>query len=197
MERDTKLHDFNTAMRLRDIMRSLADRRIALLRPEDRYATIITVDRVNFKAGVIYAEGGNIVNVPFSKNVQPSDYGQIVRISGPRGSRYISGILTAPTWHDLTLLNSWVNFASGYPNAGYMICTDGCVRLRGVIKSGTTNANAAVIPIPPMTHCIYSAIQGDGSGKRVDVLTDGNLLINSAVTSTAYLSLDGISYQTV
>jgi hypothetical protein len=56
-------------------------------------------------------------------------------------------------------LNSWVNYGSTYAGAQFRLVGD-VVQLRGLIKSGTVNANAFILPVgyrPPYEH-IFAAV---------------------------------------
>jgi hypothetical protein len=84
------------AMKFRDLIRTLVVAELERARPKYRYATVVTIDRVNRRATVRYQPS----DPPFTVNmgaVQPSAVGQRVRIDGYQGDRFISDVLGPPT----------------------------------------------------------------------------------------------------
>lgn len=93
--------------------------------------------------------------------------------------------------------NGWVNYAGGYPLAGYVVGADGTVKLRGLVKSGATGT-IFTLPagiLPSYKH-VFIALAGPNGFARVDVGTDGTVALvtlNDGATNS-WLSLDGISF---
>jgi hypothetical protein len=51
-------------------------------------------------------------------------------------------------WQAPSLLNSWVNYGSGFDTVGYMKDSLGFVHVRGFIKSGATAAGTIIFNLP-------------------------------------------------
>lgn len=88
----TSLSDYNSAHRLRDIIRKIVRKEIDQARPAPRYATVATVDAANFKVEVQYPNESTFAIVGMGKQVAPA-VGDIVRVLGPVGDRYIDGVM--------------------------------------------------------------------------------------------------------
>lgn len=102
-----------------------------------------------------------------------------------------------------TLLNSWVNYGSGYADAGYYRDPFGRVHLRGLIRDGTATSGTVLFVLPvgyrPSGHVTFPAA-GQAIGPadayaRVNVNNDGNVSI--IVGTNTWLSLNGISFAAV
>lgn len=104
---------------------------------------------------------------------------------------------TLPSWSAPTLLNGWVNFGTPYAAAGYYKDDMGIVRLKGVIKSGSTGLNIFTLPTGyrPAEQHIFSGVSNNGSYQltRIDVHTDGTITMEAGGNS--YLSLSNISFR--
>jgi len=106
------------------------------------------------------------------------------------------------TWVAPTLLNSWVNFGSDYTPVGYSM-EGGRVWLRGLIKSGTLNADAFVLPAAfrPAHNIVFGTAGGAnsiGTGRiwaaTSTAGTPGGVRPASAVDNS-FFSLEGISFE--
>lgn len=105
-------------------------------------------------------------------------------------------------WKDLTLQNSWVNYdsAKAFAWAGWKICGDGDIKLRGLIMHGTTTINTIIASLPadvaPASTAIF--IQDAGAGVcRLDVTSAGNLQFEQFLATAGtsdYVSLEGIRW---
>lgn len=81
-----------TALEIRGIIETIADERINTLRPSSSYAVVSLIDRPNHKANVIYV--GETVAVPVAMGaIEPTATGELVRIGGSIGHRYIEDVL--------------------------------------------------------------------------------------------------------
>ena len=100
-----------------------------------------------------------------------------------------------PIWTAPTLTNSWVNFGSGYNNAGYYKDKSGFVHLRGLVKNGTSGASIFTLPSGsrPTGQCLFRVDANGGIG-RVDVNTNGTVVLVTG--QNPYVSLDGIYFST-
>lgn len=92
--------------------------------------------------------------------------------------------------------NSWVNYGSGWQNAGFWRDPLGNVRLRGLIKSGTVGSAAFTLPpgFRPFISETFGTISNAAIGK-VDVQTDGTV-VPTTPSSNVYVSLSGITFRT-
>lgn len=93
--------------------------------------------------------------------------------------------------------NSWINFGSGWMDAGFWRDPLGFVHLRGLIKSGTVGSRAVRLPPgyrPTVGSETFPTISNGAVG-RVDVLTDGSVTPVSPSNNT-YVSLSGITFRT-
>ncbi len=95
-----------------------------------------------------------------------------------------------------SLLNSWVNFGSGFSNAGYWKDSEGNVHLQGLIKSGTIGQIAFTLPAgyfpaDGLKHYFSTASNGSVAGVEVDA--SGN--VTPQYGSNNYLSLEGIVFR--
>jgi hypothetical protein len=82
----------NTAMEMRDLIATIADTRINLLRPEASYAVIQTINREARAATVLYMGDTDPVVVALG-SIEPAVVGQTVRVGGTLGHRYVEDVL--------------------------------------------------------------------------------------------------------
>lgn len=106
--------------------------------------------------------------------------------------------IATEAWTAPTLVNSWVNYGSGYNNAGYYKDSFGIVHIRGLIKSGTTSSGTTLFTLPsgyrPTAEYIIACTSAGGYVEiRVD--TSGNVK-GFAGLNSIYTSLDGIHFKT-
>jgi hypothetical protein len=104
------------------------------------------------------------------------------------------------TWHDLGLVNGWVNVGDGNATAQYMKDEMGFVHIKGYIKGGlTAYGNWIAYPLPsgyrPLQHHNVSVGTSDGNSisgdARIQVDSDGNIVTLQNVGNT-YLQLSDI-----
>ena len=102
-------------------------------------------------------------------------------------------------WTAATLLNGWVAFGGTYAAPGYRK-VGSIVYLRGVMKSGTGTAGTPLLNLPagvrPAFAGSFTTPSPDSPtiDARVDVNTNGNIVIGSTLSTTTYLALDGIQF---
>jgi len=110
------------------------------------------------------------------------------------GSMTITGSITTESVIAPTLLNSWVNYGSGFENAGYWKDAFGYVHLRGLVKNGTITAAIFTLPAAyrPSNAQIFATVANDAFA-RVTIDTAGN--VQATVGSNAFFSLNGISFR--
>lgn len=95
--------DSPTAQAMRDLIQQVTRTMLATERPQVRYATVVTLDRTNRKATVTYIGETSTATVAMG-SVQPANTGQVVRIGGPMGDRYIEDVLGSAYFATGTLL---------------------------------------------------------------------------------------------
>jgi hypothetical protein len=121
---------------------------------------------------------------------------------GLRWWRWLKPLGTKPVWQLAALQNGWVNYGGGYAPAEYSIDALNVVRLRGLIKSGTTTSGTVLLNVPAGFRPPYSLdlmAFSDNAGTTttvgMDMLVNGNLTIRG-VPGNTWFSLDSISYTT-
>lgn len=101
----------------------------------------------------------------------------------------------ALSFADLTLLNSWVNFGAPFANGGYAKDQFGIVRLRGVVRLGTS-ATAIIATLPTGYRPAFQSMHAIVSGSifaRLDVFANGDIQMVTGGT-TGFVGLDGITF---
>lgn len=98
-------------------------------------------------------------------------------------------------WESLSLLNSWVNFGSGFSTAQFIKHPGGLVEVKGFIKDGTATTGTVLATLPvgfrPAEGRVFGTISNNLIG-RVDVQADGDITIEVG-TNTSF-SLDPIIF---
>lgn len=101
-------------------------------------------------------------------------------------------------WTAPTLTNSWVNYGAPYDTAGYYKQNDGWVRLKGLIKNGSS-ATADMFTLPdgyrPPFEMYATVHSGTGGAARLRITTAG-VASTTDGGSTTYLSLNGVTFPT-
>lgn len=98
------LSDYQTALRMRDMIRKLVKSEVELSRPVAQYATVKSIDRINRKCIVWFT--GDSTNISVSMGaMQPQNAGQVVRIAGIPGDRYIDDIM-GPVYMRATMIQN-------------------------------------------------------------------------------------------
>ena len=95
-----------------------------------------------------------------------------------------------------TLLNSWVNYGSGYESASYFKDKCNVVHLAGMVKSGTTTAETVIFTLPegyrPRASEKFFCVSLNAICV-IDVYATGNVAIKAGANS-GWISLSGISF---
>jgi len=84
------------ALKLRDILKGVAEEVVDRLRPKYRYAKVITIDRANYKCDVTFNGETSRVTVNMGV-IQPSAVNQIVRVEGIGIDKYITDVIGGPS----------------------------------------------------------------------------------------------------
>jgi hypothetical protein len=87
-----KWSDPAAAAAVRDAVRVVVSDRMEALRPAPKYATVQTIERQERRCTVIYAGEATPVTVMMG-SIQPRHAGQIVRVGGPPGGRYVEDVM--------------------------------------------------------------------------------------------------------
>lgn len=88
----TGLADYRVALEMREIIRGLVKEEVERARPRYQLATVQGFDRINRKCTVRFNGETSDVDVNMG-SIQPSAIGQIVRIDGLLGDRYVAEVL--------------------------------------------------------------------------------------------------------
>lgn len=112
-------------------------------------------------------------------------------------SPYGQAAATIPAWYTPTLQNGWGIFdTSGYyAPPGYTKSNAGIVVLKGVVSGGNTNIDTPIFNLPVgyrPTHRIIFQTDTAGSASRVDIMPNGDVLVNRV--NAGWLVLDGIRF---
>lgn len=92
------------------------------------------------------------------------------------------------------LMNSWVWWGSPHAVPGYYQQSDGWVRLKGLVKSGTTAVNTIIMrDLPPPAHSLYFPVRDGSTGAVLELDNAGQLKVEVA-PNNSYLSFGGITY---
>lgn len=84
--------NFSTATGFRDTLRKFIRAEIERLRPRYRYATVVNPTEVNGKVEVRFP-GETATSMVSSPDGMPISVGQVVRVEGVQGDRYIASIV--------------------------------------------------------------------------------------------------------
>ena len=116
-------------------------------------------------------------------------------------SAYTVSTLAIPLWYTPTLLNNWTVFDStppgngGYSTPAYTKTSADVVVLKGVIKDGSTALDSVIMRLPVgyrPTHRLIFQTDTGGQASRVDVMPNGDVLVNRV--NSSWLVLDGIRF---
>lgn len=102
---------------------------------------------------------------------------------------------TPEAWTEPTTLEgSWVNYGSGYANAGYMKDKLGFVHLKGLVKSGSMVDSIFILPsgYRPTANAIFAVPSNHAFGE-IEVQTNGEILQTRGTND--WISLEGITFK--
>lgn len=105
-----------------------------------------------------------------------------------------SGSSGDSSWTAPILTNSWANYGSGLPDAGYRKDGAGFVHFQGLVKSGSNNAAIFTLPSgyrPAANLIVYSGGNQGGTEQlvRLNIGTDGTVKVDSHTNVSDYVSL--------
>ncbi len=111
-----------------------------------------------------------------------------------------SGATCTTQWCTLTLASSWVHYASPYATPQYTKASDGIVHLKGLIKNGSTAADAAITANLPAAYCpknrlLFTVLAVNVWG-RVDMVPQagGACRLQVSSVNSTWTALDSIRY---
>lgn len=116
-------------------------------------------------------------------------------------SAYTTNTIAIPLWYVPTLQSNWKVFDSttpgngGYSTPAYTKTAADVVVLKGVIKDGSTALDAPIMTLPVgyrPSHRLIFQTDSSGQASRVDVMPNGDVLVNRV--SSGWLVLDGIRF---
>ncbi len=87
--------DFSTAAALRDLMQEVVRTELEVQRPSYAYGEVVSIDSDRRRAEVRYPGAEGTVEVAIG-SIHPRQLGQVVRVDGRRGDRYIADVLGSP-----------------------------------------------------------------------------------------------------
>lgn len=189
------------AARFRDWARQTIRSEVKKTLPGDRYGTITAIDWTAMRAELTFAGSSDTIRVKFGYSCQPTNVGQRVRVSGEVGDRYISELVTAPTWTQPTLSGTWVNAGGFAPNVAYSRSQVGVVDLRGRAKTGAPNSVIFVLPAGYLpSGVIFVPARTSNGGTSTLYINGFSGDVTEASTgrtnfTTDEISLDGISFR--
>lgn len=106
-------------------------------------------------------------------------------------------IYAVAAWSTPTLINAWANYGSAQMDAGYHKDPFGVVRVRGLVKSGTTGTAIFTLPAGHRPTAAMRFIARSGSGLAlvdVDALGDVSVYAYISPGSNSDVDLSGISF---
>jgi len=99
-------------------------------------------------------------------------------------------------WQPMTLLAGWQADTNGFSTPGYTKGSDNIVRMKGLIRNGTTTNGTVVFTLPagyrPSQRTLTTATCNPNVWCRMDVLTNGN--VELYLTNSGWTSLDAITF---
>lgn len=207
------MQDYRFALEFKETLARLVKEEVERTRPRYRMATVVSFDRVLRKCTVTFP-GDTTNEVVNMGSIQPKEVGQIVRIAGLSGDRYIDDVLgeaydpvqdLSTDWVYPTppYSNSWTNYNTSFSGLGYRRTREGIVMLRGLIKSGSVAAiytlPTGFRPNPGNTHAPVFTVAANLGTARVDVSAAGviSLAIFVGGANNTYVSLDGIYFDSI
>ena len=111
--------------------------------------------------------------------------------------------IVIPTIQTATLVNGWIDYASGLTTTTYFKTVEEIVHLRGTIKSGTTSNPTLLFVLPagyrPASHVFTIAIASNttlSAFVQINVMTDGSVYLLENNGYNTWLSLTSVIFPT-
>jgi hypothetical protein len=109
----------------------------------------------------------------------------------------VTALESSGVWKPLLLENGWVNYGSGFQEAGYRIDPLGVVHLRGLIRFDMAKSQSVIAALPPgigPTKIELFVVNSSDMVGRVDVNPTGTIVFITGLGN--YVSLNGIQFST-
>lgn len=207
--------DYTAAMKMRDLMQQVVRDEVERINPRYRYGTVVSIDTAARKCVVQYPGEAALTTVSMGIAIQPTQIGQMVRVEGYIGDRFISDVITPynltlpQTWHKLgdagepAFGAGWQNFSAletggGWTNVKFMKDQQDWVRLTGLANRPVAGTQAIIFTLPvgyrPPIDCEFTTVANDAN-QVVRVNTAGQVAIISPNPSDIrFCSLFGIQF---
>jgi hypothetical protein len=119
-------------------------------------------------------------------------------LPGPEGPSGPMGAIADTGWTTPILLSSWANYnAPTWEPAGYRKIGS-VVYLRGMLKPGATTVGSTLFTLPtgyrPGGNQVISVPTSADPASRINLMTNGDVLVNVAMTGATWCSIANISY---
>lgn len=102
------------------------------------------------------------------------------------------------SWTAVTFQNSWTNYSTPtWAPAAYYKDAMGFVHLKGLIANGTLGSTAFTLPagFRPANARLFGPITGGNTIGRIDINTNGTVVIQNVGTPQTWVTLEGITFQ--
>lgn len=157
-----------------------------------------------------HQDEASITAIDFHSSGNGNDYDARIQVSGGDTSNgnaemLLSGdvatkrpiALDGESWTAPTLQNGWVNYGSVFATAGYRKLPSGLVVVKGLVKDGTVTSGTVIFTLPvgyrPMEKLIFPSLNNNNVS-RVDVGSNGDVIVAHPSTASGWLALDGIRF---
>jgi Tfp pilus assembly protein PilE len=119
---------------------------------------------------------------------------KVAATNGSFTSNYTTDADTLDLWTDISLQNSWANYAAGYNTAQFTKTSSGRVFLKGLVRYGANGSIIGQLPqgYRPAGRLVFQTNTSPNVSGRIDVDASGNIIAYSA--NTAWISLDSVSF---
>lgn len=143
---------------------------------------------------VRYDAGGTNVTLPGNLTVDGDiDVTDLtvadVTLSGTISGGTFDGDITEESWTAPTLVNSWVDYGSGFQTTRYRKDSNGIVHIQGLVKDGTA---ATVFTLPsgyrPAAALVFTT-WGGATPYRLNIASTGVVSFPSGYGATPYMSV--------
>jgi hypothetical protein len=187
------------AFAMRGVIQELVVDILARDRPLPMFGRVEAIQRGSRTCDVVFPGDEDSVRCRFYATAQPTTVGSIVRVEGRAGNTYVTEAINGFEWHDPEYLNDWVEYGTTgtYQQPQYRMQTDGSVRLRGLVKDGTLNAPAFILPVGyrPSRLEVFSTLCAGNLVARCEIESNGEVTLSSPSSTVGWYSLSGISFE--
>ncbi len=123
-----------------------------------------------------------------------SDFFHDFDVQGVTALRIDANGIVEEAWQNATLQNGWTNFGGSFATAQYYKDKEGVIHVKGAIKGGTGALGTVLFTLPagytPNNIRVFLAASddaGQGTSIRVDVQTNGDVVLVTPIASTTSL----------